>query len=375
MPDNNTNQDKINQSFKDYDQAQTFRSQGNYPKAVEYYQRVIENNPCFQAPYTILQYTPIETAQLNSLIHTYRQALQEQPNLPFAWSSLGDALTQQGGLEAAQDCYKIGGYHQVIQTRPHLADLNWPPEKRTGPDFIIIGASRCGTTSLYNYLSTHPQALLPTRKELDFFSSQAFRHGKEWYLSHFPALADQPGFITGEATTSYFDLVQVPQELHRHFPQTKLILILRNPIERAISWHYHKARVGAVNCDIEESIYAEMDALKNAKTFELINLGYQAPNNLLGGLYVYKIMRWLAFFSSDQILILKSEDLYEKPWEIMQQVFCFLGIPDYESVEYVPHNNLDYPPISSSLREKMRQFFDLHNQKLEQYLCREFNWQ
>lgn len=156
MSENSATQHKINESYKYYDQAQTFRAQGNHPKAVELYRKTIENNPSFQAPYTILQYTPIATAQLNSLIHTYRQVLQEQPNLAFAWSNLGDALTQQGDLKEAQVCYQKGFYHQALNTHPHLVEQSWAPQKQTGPDFIIVGASRCGTTSLYQYLSAHP---------------------------------------------------------------------------------------------------------------------------------------------------------------------------------------------------------------------------
>ena len=200
---------------------------------------------------------------------------------------------------------------------------------------------------------------MPVRKELGFFASQTFQNGRDWYLSHFPVLTDQPGFITGEATPSYFDLVGAPKDLHHSFPKTKLIVLLRNPIERAISWHYHKTRVGAEDRNLVESIFKEMEALENMKTFDLMNLGYQAPNNLLGSLYVYKIMRWLTFFDSNQLLVLKSEDLYQMPQEVMPQIFKFLNISNHESSEYLPHNNLDYPCISPSLRERMTRFFYL----------------
>ena len=373
MANHTSHPNQINESFKYYHLAQNYREQGAYVQAIEHYQKTIALNPSFQAPYTILLYMNIGPKQLESLIQTYRTVLEKWPHLYFAWYNLGDALTQKKDYQSAKICYRHSCYQQAISSDPKFSQLDWPTTKKYGPDFIIIGAARCGTSSLHRYLNQHPNILLPFKKELSFFPHN-MQYGLDWYLAHFPTVADGPEFITGEASTNYFDLPIVPPLLHRIFPETKLILLLRNPIERAISWHYHKVRAGSEQRSLEDAIFAEMRTLSQVKVSELGLLGYQSPNNLLGGLYIYKIQQWFEYFNRNQMLILQSETLYENPRETMMQVWDFLGLFPHVSDEYLPHNHIDYPAINPSLREILQTFFVPHNQMLESSLSRAFDW-
>src|SRR3712207_6690007 len=113
-----------------------------------------------------------------------------------------------------------------------------PPERiataqqRRLPDFVIIGTQRGGTTSLYHYLSKHPEVLPALRKEIHFFDLN-FDRGLDWYLAHF-ARQDQPGLV-GEASPLYMFHRDVPERVRRVLPNAKFIALLRNPVDRAYS--------------------------------------------------------------------------------------------------------------------------------------------
>lgn len=366
-------QRRINESFQHYHLAQDYRQAADYVNAIEHYRKTIEYNPSFKAPYTILSYMSIGSEQLERLIQTYQQVLEADPTLYFAWCSLGDALTQQKRYPAAQTAYRNSCYHQATQSNPQLARLNWDAVKRQGPDFMVIGAARCGTSSFYEYLHQHPNVLLPCKKELNFFPHYVHQ-GLDWYLSHFPAVTDRPDLITGEATTAYLDSPIVPLLLQRCFPNTKIIVLLRNPIDRAVSWHYHKVRAGRETRSLPTAIAAELQELSPISIEALQQLGYQAPNNLLGGLYVYKLQRWIDAFGAENLLVLRSEDLYEQPDAVMGLTWEFLGLPPHRSSQYAPLNQLSYPPLSPDVRATLQTFFAPHTQRLEAYFSRSFHW-
>ena len=113
------------------------------------------------------------------------------------------------------------------------------------PDFLISGAQRGGTTSLYNYLQAHPCFELPTTKELHFFDRK-FHRGLAWYRAHFPTYLEKcfaqriqgRAFLTGEATPNYLFHPLVSRRVAEVLPRVKLIVLLRNPVDRAFS-HYH----------------------------------------------------------------------------------------------------------------------------------------
>jgi len=356
-----------------YQLGEILRGQSKYRKAIASFQQALKLDPNFRLAYIALQYTPVPKPVEDSLIDFYRQLVKEKPELPLAWGNLGDLLTQQQKITEAVSCYQTGCYYSTIAGNPSLGELEWKEKKEECPDFIIIGAAKCGTTSLYRYLSGHPQVLPPHKKELDFFRRN-FQKGIDWYLAQFPALSDREEFVTGEATTIYFEMGVVPQRIFKLFPEAKLILLLRDPVARAVSWHYHKVNTGLEKRSLEEAIAAEMKELAGLTEEELVKMGYQPPNNLLGSLYLYRLKRWRRFFPASQMLVLQSEEFWEYPAKIMEQVFAFLGLPPRESSHYPKCNAGAYPPMSENMRSMLKEYFQPYNQKLEAYLGREFNW-
>jgi len=356
-----------------YQLGKLFRARSRFQEAILAYCKSIELDPKFKHAYIDLQYTPVAKAQLSQLINFYRQIVTEHPEITIAWGNLGDALTQADRVTEAIECYRKGSYQQATQLYPYLAKLDWQPEKKSGPDFIIAGASKSGTSSIYFYLSRHPQVLLPHKKELDFYWTN-YKRGIDWYLAHFPTITDQADFLTGEATPNYLRFPQVAQRIKDTFPQTKIILLLRNPVDRAISWHYHKQNTGLTNVDFTTAIATEMARLANVSEAEITNTGFYDPDNIMSSLYLYKIKPWIELLGRKQFLILKSEDFYLNPLEKMKEVFRFLDLPNCPLEHYPKVNAGSYNQVDPSLRATLSEYFAPYNQQLSEYLDMQFNW-
>lgn len=354
--------------------AKLLRSRGRFDQAIAIYQQTISLNPQFKAPYIDLQYTPVSQEQLTQLIAFYRQILAKFPQITIAWGNLGDALSQQNRLPEAIKCYRKSSYQQAIQNYPHLAQLHWQETKKSGPDFIIAGASKCGTSSIYYYLSGHPQILLSHKKEIDFYWKN-YHRGLDWYLAHFPTLTDSSDFLTGEATPNYLRFPQVAQRIKDTFPDTKIIILLRNPADRAISWHYHRFNTGLTNQNLTTEIRQERARLTTISEREIIETGFYNPDNIISSLYFYKLRAWIEILGREKFLILKSEDFYDAPSQNMAQVFEFLGLPNHQLNQYPKVNPGSYNEVDSALRSRLREYFAPYNQKLESYLGMKFNWQ
>ncbi|MGF1494831.1 MAG: sulfotransferase domain-containing protein [Microcoleaceae cyanobacterium] len=212
---------------------------------------------------------------------------------------------------------------------------------------------------------------------MDFFVWQS-AYGLEWYLSHFPRIDSEQTLITGEASPSYILDFKVAQQLREAFPNIKLLVILRNPIDRAFSqYHNYKRWINFESRTLEQAIADEQEILKQidnvtlaGKTFWETQEGY-----LVRGMYVYFLEQWMSIFPREQFLILKSEDLYADPQVIMNQVFRFLGLPEYSSDRYLKYASGSYAPISVELRQELQNFFQPHNQRLEEFLGYQLNWQ
>jgi hypothetical protein len=185
----------------------------------------------------------------------------------------------------------------------------------TLPDFLIIGAAKSGTTTLYQYLCQHPKIYMSHPKEPDFFALDSqYAKGLDWYRGLFAtATADQ---ICGEASTTYSRLQQHPEAAKRiaaNLPRVKLIYIMRHPVERAYSFYVHR---------LKGSRYRPEFAV--AKTFE--ETIKQQSEFLDSSYYLYQIEEYLHFFSKESFLFLLMEDLIQDPAKTVNQVFKFLEV-------------------------------------------------
>ena len=357
-----------------YQLGKLLRSRSRFADAIAAYCKSIELDPNFKNAYIDLQYTPVAQKESAWLIEFYRQVVARHPEITIAWGNLGDALTQQDRVAEAIECYRTCSYQKAIQTYPQLAKLDWQEPKKLAPDFIIAGASKCGTSSIYYYLSRHPQVLLSHTKEIDFFVSN-YQRGIDWYLAHFPSITDRPDFLTGEATPNYLRFPEVARRIKDTFPQTKIIILLRNPVDRAISWHYHKLNTGLTSENIATAIATEIERLANVSEAEITNTGFYNPDNIMSSLYIYKIKPWIELLGREQFLILKSEDFYLNPLQNMTEVFNFLDLPNCPLNNYPKVNAGSYNRIDPNLRRTLSEYFAPYNQQLEEYLGMKFDWE
>ena len=355
-----------------YEWGKLLRSQGYFIKAIAAYQEAIKIDPKFEPAYIDIQYTEVDDSQLEQLINFYWQIVKDC-SYPLAWGNLGDTLTQQGKIQDAIACYQTSSYQKSIQEVPDLAKLDWPETKQQAPDFLIVGATKCGTSSLNYYLSHHPQILFSHKKELDFFWKY-FHQGMDWYLSHFPTISDRSNFLTGEATPNYLRFPIVAQRIKKYCPDSKLIILLRNPVDRAVSWHYHKSNRGLTNDSLEQAITKEIKLLETLSESDIVNIGFNDPDNIITSLYYYQIKAWMEYLPRQQFLILKSEDFYSYPGIIMEKVFTFLGLPSHKIDQYPKINVGSYHSIDQELRRTLSEYFQPYNKLLEEYLNIQFIW-
>lgn len=182
------------------------------------------------------------------------------------------------------------------------------------PNLIIIGAMKAGTSSLQYYLRQHPEVLMSAEKELNFFiEARNWNRGVAWYASQFG-----PGPVRGEASPNYSAARRfpgVPERMHSVVPDAKLIYLVRDPVERAISHWVHNYSAGAEDRPFEEAIRRWIYVERS--------------------LYWKQMEAFLAHFPREQILVLESEHLRTARAVTLRRVFEFLGVdPDFQSPRF-----------------------------------------
>lgn len=354
---------------------------GDTDEAIACYLKAMQLQPDFTQPYHKLRsihkfgQIQLDASQLEKLAISYQKALKKQPELIEIEVNLADILTQQSQIEAAINCYQNIIYKKTRKSHPDFVKNHWNFKKLGRPNFIIIGTVKGGTTSLYNYISEHPQVLPATEKEVRFFNKQ-FEEGKDWYFAHFPPIPKGQNFLTGEASPTYIYEDKVAARIAAMVPDVKLIAVLRNPVDRAVSHYYMLKKLGQENRSLENAIEGEMEVLSKVTNESLEEVSFRDKMGYLRcGLYVYFLQQWAQEFSQNQLLILKSEDLYEKPEETMKQTFDFLKLPNYENGDYKNYFPGDYPAVNQEMLERLSKFFQPHNQKLEVFLGKQLNWE
>ncbi len=179
------------------------------------------------------------------------------------------------------------------------------------PNLIIIGAMKCGTTSLHYYLGLHPQIQMSSIKELDFFVEHLnWRRGVEWYQSHFTGDA----LVHGEASQNYTNYPHfggVPARMHSLISNVKLIYIIRDPIERITSHYVHNVSHGLEKRDI-------ILALTGPERWQYIDRSK----------YYMQLEQYLQYFPYSNVLVLKQEELYAQRAKTLKTVFRFLNVND-----------------------------------------------
>ncbi|BAI89713.1 tetratricopeptide repeat protein [Arthrospira platensis NCB002] len=356
--------------------AQIFLRQGQPLKAIEAYIKAVNIRPYFYWSYWNLWNLLAEHNQLDVVIDIYRQKLQDFGDFHIVSMNLGEALSRQGNIQEAISHYRNASHKKLLKNRPEIASQYWDNNHPMHPNFLIIGTQKGGTTSLYNYLSKHPQVLPCIKKEV-YFWTMLFYRGLDWYLSHFPHLATSAKFITGEATPHYLETLEVPQRVWEVFPSMKLIVLLRNPIIRSFSHYYHWQRLMWEKRSWQAAFTSELEIMSNLDDIDFFNApALQGQKKYLArGIYIDFLANWMSVFPREQFLIIRSEDFYEHPQAILNQVLEFLELPPHQLHKYHPFNAGEYEvDRQDAVFQQLQEFFRPHNQKLEEFLGRQLNW-
>lgn len=195
------------------------------------------------------------------------------------------------------------------------------------PHFLGLGTQKGGTTSLHRLLAQHPQVFLPSCKEVHYFSL----HDQEplaWYEAHYAAA--RAGQLRGDITPYYLFHPRAPQRIRAVLPQARLIVLLRNPVERALSQFFHARRHGFEPLELEAALAAEPERLEGAAA-RLASAGsndysHQKHSYVSRSRYELQLARYEALFPRRQLLVLRSEDLFGATEACWQQIQAFLGL-------------------------------------------------
>lgn len=215
------------------------------------------------------------------------------------------------------------------------------------PNFLIIGAMKAGTTSLYHYLREHPQVYMPSFKAPEFFAGRAhFKRGIEWYAKQF-ASAGPEAIAVGEASnvyTKYPHYEGVPKRIAEHIPEARLIYVVRDPIERIRSHYQTRAAEGTEKAPFDHAIFDNP-----------IYLDYSR--------YAFQLEQYLEYFPREQLLVITSEDLRGDRRTAVRKAFEFLGV----DADFVPpHLDRDFyetkdraarSPVPVWLRKGLKTYF------------------
>lgn len=256
---------------------------------------------------------------------------------------------------------------------------------RSLPNFLLIGCQKGGTSSLHGYLSQHPRLQPADVKEVHFFDGglhprwDKYVEGERLYRSYFGwrGRLNSQGRQSFEASPCYMFNPLAPSRMAAMVPDAKLIVLLRDPVERAISHYFHERRRGREALPILEAFQAETDRLApvhasgNYKDVHWINFSYVAR-----GLYAEQLDRVFTHYPRERVLILESSDFYAETKQTLAQIFDFLGLENTDlDVDLTPVGvGSNRKKVDSEVYDWLRARFVEPNARLEELLGRRFDW-
>lgn len=276
--------------------------------------------------------------------------------------------------------------HRRVRLRQSTAAL------RAMPDMLIIGAQRSGTSSLYRYLGSHPDLFPSLRKETQYFST-SYHMNEEWYRAHFPISARLAGHrikgrsaVAFEATPDYLFHPVAPLRVKNDLPNVKLIVLLRDPVDRAVSHHGHMARLNLEPLRFEDAVAAEPTRIANSMAglegridedpVPALRYSYVAR-----GRYVEQLKRWLSVFDRSAFHFVDFDFLTANPARCVIEICHFLGVREYSPREFrnysIRSGEQRATPesgISPTLRQELNEYFRNENEGLRDLTRHEFGW-
>ncbi len=288
-----------------------------------------------------------------------------------------------------------GTFKESIKARPGLQELARAAARATGrvtasarmtPSFLIVGAQRCGTTSMYKTLSQHPRVLPAVLHKGAHYFDTGYGHGPAWYRGHFPLLAsarraavDGQLPITGESSPYYLFHPLAGQRIAADLPGVRLLVLLRDPVERAYSAHTHETARGFETEPFEKALELEPVRLAGEEAKLIADPTYQSHSHqhhayLTRGRYADQLRRLEKIFGRDRLHVVDSHRFFTDPGPTFGAVLDFLGLPRHDAITYEQHNGRTRSPLSPELRTRLEEHFAPHDERLAQWWGRVPTW-
>jgi hypothetical protein len=277
---------------------------------------------------------------------------------------------------------------ELIPTIPEparavLRNAVWTYGKATAavrplPDFLILGAQKAGTTALYAYLRRHPSITGPSWKEVSYFDRH-YARGEAWYRGNFPNVVRARGALVGEASPSYLFHPLGPKRVKELVPEARLVALVRNPVDRALSHYHHEVALGREPLSFEDALAAEEERLKGEEERlrsdpRYFSRAWWSHTYKARGRYAEQLERWLEIFPRGQLLILPSEELLAEPERAHAQVLEFLGAPPHRLDAYPRVFEQRYEAMKPETRVELAEYFAEPNRELYELLGRDLGW-
>lgn len=257
---------------------------------------------------------------------------------------------------------------------------------RLAPDFLMIGAQRCGTTSLFRALMAHPQVIRPTfHKGVNYYDLN-YHRPQRWYRGHFPLAAParrrtarHGGPAVFEASGYYLYHPFALERMAQAAPTVKLVVMLRDPVERAFSAYKHELARGfepesfEKALDLENSRLAgEIGRMRGDPRYESHAHRHQSYRHR--GHYAEQLERAFALFSREQVHIIESEAFFADPQPQYQALLEFLGLRPFTPARFDVHNARPGDPMAPQTRRMLADYYRPHDERLAKLLGYQPGW-
>ncbi len=262
---------------------------------------------------------------------------------------------------------------------------------RMTPGFLVVGAQRCGTTSMFKTLSQHP-AVLPAvwHKGVHFFDMD-YARGMAWYRGHFPLLARAARVeratgarpLTGESSPYYLSHPLAGERIARDLPDVRLIVLVRNPVDRAYSAHTHELARRFESEPFERALELEPQRLAGEWERMVADPSYashylQHNAYVTRGQYVDQLERLERLVGRERLHVVDSHDFFADPATEFARVEAFLGLPPAAQlgghIAYERHNARPRSPMSAQLRARLDEHFRPYDERLSAWLGTTVSW-
>ena len=254
------------------------------------------------------------------------------------------------------------------------------------PDYIIAGAQKSGTTSLWAYLNEHARVEPALMKEMHFFDNN-YHRGITWYRSHFPFEHDNRlhassggSTLVGESSAYYMFHPLSARRIKEAVPECKIILLMRNPIDRAFSHYQLKLRRRQETLSFDEALDAEAARLEGEEERILDSpfyhsLAHDRFSYMARGHYLEQIIRWQKLFAPNQLMIIESGDLFKRTADVYQRVLQFLDLPSWQPAQFGNRFPGKYKEkMLDATRRRLIDHFAPRNARLNAHLGTAFDW-